>query len=260
MYGELLIDDSASFPQALLYFHRLLASLPVQHADRPWIYYCLGRIYRFIGKNDRGFAYLRCAKLMQSRNLPQSAFAYGSTLAALGIYFSEIGNSTRAVEYYERAMAVHRGCLPHDHSEMVFHANRLAFGYWQDGQYERGLAVLNNIELIHKQKLPTNHRNGAQTLHTKGLLHHALGNQTQAFEDYQEALKLREAILCNNHPYVARTCYRLGLLHEQRGEYSAALEQTKRALHIQQAKYLNDHWEVKLTHDLLTRLEGKVVI
>jgi len=182
------------------------------------------------------------------------------TLAAIGILFSEIGDSARAVRYYERAIAVHRSCLPPDHPEIIFHINRLGFGYWQDGQYERGLTLVNSIQFMQKQKLPTSHKSEAQTLHLKGLLHHALGNQIQALNDYQQALKLREEMLGNNHPYIARTCYRLGLLREQRGEYSLALEETKRALNIQQGKYSDDHGEVKLTRDLLTRIQKHLAI
>lgn len=254
LFGSRLADIWGQYTQASSYFQNLLRTLPANHIDRPLLYYHLGRVYRFLGKHERAIAYLRCAQLLQRRLLPQSNYDYGNTLGALGATYSELDDSKRAVRLHERAIAIHKGCLPIDDREMVFHANRLAYACFQEKQYERALSVLDQTAIIFKPKMPAAHPSLAQIVHTRGLVHLALGNSEQALDCFKDALSMRESWLSSDHPAVARTCYQLALVHEERIEYELSLEYAKRALRIQQLKLPETHQETKWSQQLLERL------
>jgi tetratricopeptide (TPR) repeat protein len=255
LFGSNLADIWSNYSQATMYFHNLLRTLPIEHIDRPLLYYHLGRVYRFLGKYPKAIEYLRCAELLQRRLLPQSTYDYGSTLGALGAVYSEMGDSARAVRLHERAIAVHSGYLPRHDPDMAFHANRLAYACFQEQQYERALSILATMETFFQPKMPAAHPSEAQVMHTKGLVYHALGNNELTLECFQIALRMRESWLAEDHPSVARTCYQLALLHEERGEYIVAQEHAKRALRIQQLKLPHTHQERTWSQEVVDRLQ-----
>jgi tetratricopeptide (TPR) repeat protein len=165
-----------------------------------------------------------------------------------------VGDSKRAVRLHERAIAVHSGHLPKYDREMAFHANRLAYACFQEKQYERVFSILNDIEIVFKPRMPAAHPALAQVVHTRGLVHQALGNSERALDCMKEALGMRELWLNKDHPAVARTCYQLALLHEERNEYTLAFEHAERALHIQQLKLPENHQEREWSQELVERL------
>jgi tetratricopeptide (TPR) repeat protein len=259
LFGTRLADIWGHYTQASAYFHNLLRTLSADHIDRPLLYYHIGRVYRFLGKHQRAIAYLRCAELLQRRLLPQTTYDYGSTLAALGATYSEVGDSRRAVRLHERAIAAHSSCLPRYDREMAFHANRLAYACFQEKQYERALSVLADIEIVFKSGMPAGHPSLAQMVHTRALVYHAMDNSERALDCFKEALSMRELWLTNDHPAVARTCYQLALLHEERSEYKQAFEHAQRALSIQQNKLPETHQERKWSQESVERLRRHTI-
>jgi len=254
LFGNRLADIWGQYTQASAYFQDLLRTLPVDHVDRPLLLYHLGRVYRFLGKFDRAIIYLRYLELFQRRLMPKSTLDYGSTLGALGATYSEVGDSKRALRLHERAIAVHGGHLPKYDREMAFHGNRLAYACFQEKQYERVFSILNYIETIFKPRMPAAHPALAQVVHTRGLVHQALGNSEQALACMKEALDMRELWLNKDHPAVARICYQLALLYEEHNEYTLAFEHAERALHIQQHKLPENHQERKWAQEFVERL------
>jgi tetratricopeptide (TPR) repeat protein len=129
MFGHLLSDISSEYHSAMIYFFNLLQTLPVNDEDRPTIYFYLARIHRFIGQYKNAIEYFRCALLLYKHRLPQSSIGYGRTLAGLATTYSEMGDSTRAIYLYEKAIAIHRTILPEDHVEIAMQSNRLGYAY-----------------------------------------------------------------------------------------------------------------------------------
>ena len=190
--------------------------------------------------------------------MPESGLDYGSTLGALGATYSEIGDSKRAVLLHERAIAVHSGYMAKHDREMAFHSNRLAYACFQEKQYDRALAILQDAELVFKPKMPAAHPALAQVVHTRGLVHQALGNSDLALDCMKEALNMRELWLNKEHPAVARTCYQLALLHKERDECRLALDHAERALRIQQLQLSETHQETKWSQELVESLRHHI--
>jgi tetratricopeptide (TPR) repeat protein len=256
-FGLTLVCIESDYFQSIDYFHRLLRTLPINHTDRPVVYYNLARIYRLLEKYHKALAYLRCAQLLLRRLLPQTVFDYCRVLGGIGIIYSKLGDSKRAIHLLEQAMILQRKSLPDNHTEIPFHLNRLGYGYFNGKQYERALSVLYSADNFFHTRMPIDHRGHGETLHALGLVYRALGDEEKAYSYFKEALRKCDALLPKDHPNVASACYQLSLIHEDRGEYEVALEYAKRSLHIQSIKLPYYHSELKQSSELVERLQQR---
>jgi len=256
-FGHTLVTIESDYFYSIDYFHHLLRTLPVNHTDRPVVYYNLGRVYRFLEKYDKALAYFRCAQLLLRRLLPQTVFDYCRVLSGMGIVYSKLGDSKRAINRLEQAVTLQRNSLPDNHTEIPFHLNRLGYGYFNAKQYERALSILYSADSFFQTRMPVDHQGHAQTLHILGLVYRALDDEEKAYSYFKEALRKRDSLLAKDHPDVASTCYQLSLMYEDRGEYELALEYAKRSLRIQSMKLPYYHSELKQSSELVERLQQR---
>jgi len=256
-FGHTLVTIQSDYLHAIDYFHRLLRTLPINHSDRPVVYYDLGRTYRFLEKYQKALAYLQCARLLLRRLLPQTVFDYCCVLSNIGMVYSKLGDSKRAINRLEQAITLQYKSLPDNHTEIPFHLNRLGYGYFNAKQFELALSTLYSAASFFETRMPVDHQGHAQTLHTLGSVYCALGDEEKAYNCFKEALRKRESLLAKDHPNVASTCYQLSLMHEDRGEYELALEYAKRALRIQSIKLPYYHSELKQSSELVERLQHR---
>ncbi|UJR16869.1 hypothetical protein I4U23_003767 [Adineta vaga] len=255
LFGHFTSEISSNYHGALSYFHRLLRSKSWDDEDRPdIIYYCLGRVYRAMGKSQQSITYLRAALLLQRRLLPESSMIYGRMLSCLGNVYCESGDLLRGKNLYEQAMIIYRGILPKNHYEFGFHLNRLANVYWQIKQYESASNLLKNTLLFVKDTMPEKSPAHAQTLHIMGLVQRSLNNREEAIYYFKESIKIREALQANDHPQIARTCCELSELYVEENNYSVALEYAYRSLRIRESKLPLNHPQRQQSIDLVERL------
>ena len=111
LFGQFLAHIGNDFGQSMSYFHRLLRLLPIDHAERPNIYYNLGRIYRSIEKFEKSLICFRCALLLIRRRIPERVFDYCRILGAIGTIYSYMGESKRAVNLLEQALILQKKSL-----------------------------------------------------------------------------------------------------------------------------------------------------
>jgi tetratricopeptide (TPR) repeat protein len=256
-FGHTLVTIESDYLHAIDYFHRLLRTLPINHSDRPVVYYNLGRTYRFLEKYQKALAYLQCARLLLRRLLPQTIFDYCRVLSNIGMVYSKLGDSKRAINRLEQAKTLQYKSLPDNHKEIPFHLNRLGYGYFEAKQYEHALSTLYSADRFFQTRMPIDHQGHAQTLHTLGLVYRALDDQEKAYSYFKRALHKRDSLLMKDHPNVASTCYQLSLMHDDRGEYELALEYANRALRIQSIKLPYYHSELKHSSELIVRLQHR---
>ena len=255
LFGKVLGDMSNDLIGALRYFHRLLRKIPIDDEDRPSIYFQLGYIYHCMNKRQQGIVYCRCAYLLHRRRLPQSKLDYARTLLGLGVFYSDLGQSKRALHWHTQAIMILRSILPEDHIEIAHVTNKLAYAYWQEKQYDHANKLLATVLSFFKRKMPTNHPAEAETLHTMGLVQRALGNREQAIDYLKQALRIRQLLLADNDPAVAWTAYELSIVYAERDdEKTIALEYAKNAMHIQQIRSPPNYDELKRSVDLVEQL------
>ncbi|CAF1414193.1 unnamed protein product [Rotaria sp. Silwood1] len=255
LFGHALRDIGGDFGQSMIYFHRLLRTLPIDHVERPNIYYNLGRLYRFIEKFEKSLNYFRCALLLIRRLLPERMFDYCRILSGIGTVYSYLGDSERALKLLRQALILQKKSFPESHIEIPFHLNRLGHAYFKAKQYNHALLILDSAEKILQTKMPIDHHEYAHTLHTMGLVYRALDDDKKALIYFQEALRKRHSLLGKDHPYLACTYYQLSLIHNTRAEYEIALDYVQKSLNIQLIKLPHTHSELKLSRELLRRLQ-----
>jgi tetratricopeptide (TPR) repeat protein len=254
-FGHTMATIESDYLYSIDYFHRLLRTLPINHTDRPVVYYNLGRIYRLVEKYHKALAYLRCARLLLRRLLPEGIFDYCRILSGIGIVYSELGDSKRALKWLEQAVSLQQKSLPDNHAEIPFHLNHIAYGYFKAKQFKQALSILYRADQFFKTRMTIEHKDHAQTLHISGMVYCALGDNEKAYSYFKEALYKRESLHVKDHPSVASTCYQLSLIHEVRGEYELALQYAKRSLRIQSIKLPHYHSELKQSIELVERLQ-----
>ncbi|CAF4799667.1 unnamed protein product [Rotaria sp. Silwood1] len=255
LFGHALANICSDYAQSMIYFHRLLRTLPIDDVERPNIYYNLGRIYQFIEKFEKSLDCFRCARLLICRLLPERMFDYCRILGGMGTVYLYLGDSERALKLLRQALALHKKSFPENHTEIPFHLNRLGYGYFKAKQYDHALLILNSAENFFQKKMPVDHQGYAQTLHSMGLVYHGFGDDTKALICFQEALRQRHSLLGKDHPYLASTYYQLSLIHNNRAEYEIALDYVQKSLNIQLIKLPHSHSELKLSKELLRHLQ-----
>ena len=257
LFGDTLGSIECDYIHSLEYFYRLLRTLPINHVDRPEIYYALGRIYRVLEKYEKALACFRCVQLLLHRQLPQRMYAYCRALGGIGSVYARLGDSKRAINRLEQAIALQRKSLPDNHTEIPFHLNRLGYGYFKAKQFESALFTLYEADKFFQTRMPIDHQGHGETFHILGLVYRSLGDNEKAYEHFIEALRKRDSLLAKDHPNAASTCYQLSLIHEDRGKYKLALEYAKRSLHIRLIKLPYYHSELKQSSELVERLQQR---
>ncbi|CAF1318473.1 unnamed protein product [Rotaria sordida] len=255
LFGHALVNISSDFVQSMIYFHCLLRTLPIDHAERPNIYYNLGRIYRFIEEFDKSLNCFRCALLLVRRLLSERMFDYCRILSGIGTVYSYLGDSERALKLLIQPLMLQKKSLPENHTEISCHLNRLGHAYFKAKQYDLVLSILDSAENFFQTKMPVDHQGYAKTLHTIGLVYRALSDDKKALIYFQEALRIRYSSLGKDHPDLASTYYQLSLMHNDRAEYEIALDYVQKSLNIQLIRLPHSHSELKLSRELLRRLQ-----
>ncbi|CAF4054593.1 unnamed protein product, partial [Adineta steineri] len=255
LYGNFTADTCCDYTEAMKCYQRLFRVLPTDDERRPNIYYHLGRVYRLMSKDKQAIEYFRRAQLLQRRSLPQTKYDYACTLSGLGLLYSEMRDSTKAVSLHILALAVFRTLFPEDHVEMRELQNRLAYVLWQNGQYQRALEVLNRMYSLIKGTWHENFVHQAPLFHILGLVQKALGNRAEALDNFKRALEMRDQWTEKNNPHTARTCYELSLIYaEQNDQHAIALHYAQRALSIRKAKVPPIPNELQQSVELVERL------
>ena len=254
MLGHILANIGGDLGQWMNYFHRLLKILPIDHTERPNVYYVLANIYRFIEKFDKSLHCFRCARLLVRRFLPERVFDYCRILDGMGTIYSNLGHSERAIMLFEQVSVLQKKSFPDNHSEIPFHLNLMGHCLYRAKQYDRALSILESSKKFFQDKMPIELQGYAQTLHIMGLVYRALGDDNEALIAFQEAARRRYSLLGKEHPHLALTYYQLGLLHSDRAEYELALAYVEKSLNIQLIKLPHCHSETKLSRELLRRI------
>ncbi|CAM4820701.1 unnamed protein product [Rotaria magnacalcarata] len=255
LLGQIFSNICSDFCQSMSYFHRLLRILPIDHIERPNIYYNLGRIYRLIEKFDKSLYCFRCALLLIRRRIPERIFDYCRILGAIGTIYSYLGDSEQAVNLLKQALILQKKSFADNHTEIPFHLNRLGYGYFKAKKYVDALSILQSAENFFRTKMPVDHVDYGQTLHIMGLVYRILNDDDKALLSFQRALLQRYSLLGKDHPYLASTYYQLSLIYNDRGKYELALDYVQKCLNIQLIKLQHNHSEIKLSRELLRRIQ-----
>lgn len=255
MLGHILANIGGDVGQWINYFYRLRKLLPLNHLEKPNIYYCLGHIYRFMEKFDKALHCFQCARLLVRRLLPERMFDYCRILDGMATIYSIRGMSERAIRLFEQASVLQRNSFPVNHHEIPFHLNLMGHALYRAQLYDHALRTLTEAEKFFQEKMLDELQGYAQTLHIMGLVYRALNRDDEALSSFEQALGKRYSLLGKDHPHLASTYYQLSLLHYDRGDYDRAFDYIQKALNIQLVKLPRYHSEPRLSIELCSRIK-----
>ncbi len=170
---------------------------------------------------------------------------YATSLNNLAIYYSDLGDYSKAIELGKQALEVNREVLGEKHPDYATSLNNLANYYSDLGDYSKAIELNERALEIRKEVLGEKHLDYTSSLNNLAIdysnlgnfpksielcLH--LGNDSKAIELGKQAVEIRKEVLGEKHPAYATSLDNLAGYYGDLGDYSKAIELSKQALEI----------------------------
>ncbi|CAF1215534.1 unnamed protein product [Didymodactylos carnosus] len=188
----------------------------------------LGHLLRGMGEYAKAERYLR--RLIND-TLPNDP-AMGKFYNDLGLIYSDQGEYTQALKYYEQALGIHLKTLGPNHPSVASTYNNIGTVYSNQREYSQALKYYEQTLEIKMNALGPNHRSVATTYNNIGGVYEDQGGYSQALTYYEQTLQILLKTLGPNHPTVAKTYNNIGGVYSHQGEYSKALKNYEQTLQI----------------------------
>ena len=147
------------------------------------------------------------------------------------VYYDQ-GNYLKALEYYEKALAIRERVLGTDHPYTAATYNNMALVYDAQGNYEKALEYYEKALAIREKVLGKEHPDTAITYNNVAGVYDAQGNYDKALEYFEKALVIKEKVLGKAHPGTATTYNNMASVYNNQGNYDKALKYYEKALLI----------------------------
>jgi tetratricopeptide (TPR) repeat protein len=217
------------------------------HRDIAVIFKCMAEIHQERGEMEQ-------ARKLFEKALESGRTALGNihpelalTLNKLGNLFYETHDLEKALYYYSEGLRVERAVLKSTHPHIIVTLMNIAQIYRLRGSFA---AALINYGEIHALQLKINGINSlivASTLSSMGLMQYQLHTYSEAFNCYQEALRIqRDHYGSDENADVASTLNSIGLVLFNQGIYSLAMSCFTDSLHIRRRLLGPDHRDVAI--------------
>jgi CHAT domain-containing protein/tetratricopeptide (TPR) repeat protein len=194
---------------------------------------------------------------MFRRVYPEARFppghpALAHSLNILGFLLEDMGESAKALPYYEQALAMRRRLYPEarfppGHPDLAQSLNNLGLLLMEMGAYGQALPYLEQAlamgrRLYPEARFPQGHPHLANSLDNLGGLLKRVGESTKALPYYEQALAMNRRLYPEDrfpqgHPDLARSLNILGGLLQEMGESAKALPYLEQALAMRRRLY-----------------------
>lgn len=231
-----------------LFLQVALCSIGPLNTEISVVYKCIGDIYfdrrelkLALGSYEQSLASSRVA----TRNSDPSVAA---TLNKAGNLCYEMKNYDKALEYYKEGLTIEMNILEPNHPHMIITFSNIAHVHKLRGEYAKSLAGYKRVCVMQQNLFGANSTQVANTLSNIGLMEYNLKEFENAFESYQEALRIhRELNKDENHLCIASTLNSIGLVLCKQTLFLMAKECFIKALNIRQSVLGSDHHEIAVS-------------
>ena len=181
--------------------------------------------------------------------LPMEQVKQSTVWSTSGYLFGKLGDYSKALEFYQKALAIQENRLPPGHPDLAVSYNNVG-GAWSDlGDYHKALAFYQKALAIWEKVLPPDHLDLATAYNNVGCAWNELGNHSRALEFFQKALAIRKEKLSSDHFDIAAIYNHIGTTWYSLGDYRRALEFHETALTIQEKVLPLDHPDLAATYN-----------
>lgn len=188
--------------------------------------YFLFLIILFIVIEEKGYGQpIEINKASKSKVIADSIYALGSK-------YDEIGNSKKALTYYENSLKIYQSIKENQKIGDCF--NSIGTIYYFRGDYHKTLFFFK--ESLGWQIKAKNKKGIADILNNIGVIYYSLGNYLKAVEYYRQAIVIQEEI--GNRKNVATITENIGAIYSKVKDYQNAMRYINKAYAI--FKSIND--------------------
>ncbi|CAF4181542.1 unnamed protein product [Rotaria sordida] len=121
----------------------------------------------------------------------------------LGTVYKDIGEYSKAITFYERAIDIYKKMNPPNHPDLASSYNNIGLVYYKMGEYPKALSSYERSLEIKKIALPPNHPDLALSYNNIGLVYDNMGEYSKALSYYEKAQEIFQKSLPSNHPHIA---------------------------------------------------------
>ncbi|MDL2321416.1 tetratricopeptide repeat protein [Desulfosarcina sp. OttesenSCG-928-B08] len=150
----------------------------------------------------------------------------------LGKGADEQGNYDKALEGFQKALAIREKVLRPDHPDTATSYNNVAMMYEKMGEYGKALEGCEKALAIRKKTPGPDHLDTATFYNNVAGVYYRKGEYDRALGEFEKALAIQEKLLGQNHPHTAQTYHNIALVYASKGEYDKALEGFQKTLAI----------------------------
>jgi tetratricopeptide (TPR) repeat protein len=156
------------------------------------------------------------------------------------VYDSQ-GNYSKALEWYDQALARQERSLGRDHPDTLTTVNNMALVYGNQGDYTKALEWYDRALAGQERSLGRDHPSTLTTVNNMALVYKNQGDYTKALELYDWALAGQERSLGRDNPSTLTTVNNMASVYVNQGDYTKALGWYGRALAGQERSLGRDH-------------------
>lgn len=173
----------------------------------------------------------------------------GVALNDAAIIYQDNGEYKIAMEYYEKALAIHENVLGADNPNTAAVYNNIACVYQGLGNYNKALEYCEKALTICENVLGTEHPDTATTHHNIAGIYQDMHEYDNALKSYNIAIAINEAVLGADHPNKATTYNSIASLYQEMEQYDNAMDYYRKALTIREKVLGTDHPDTATTYN-----------
>ena len=197
----------------------------------------------YMANYDRAMQYHRAAL-----NYARTDSLKAITQNNIGFVYSEQGNYTQALSYYEKALQIQLQIYGEQHPSVATSYNNIGCVYSDQGDYNKALSYYEKALQIRLQVYGEQHPDVAVSYNNIGLVYSEQGDYDQALSYYEKALSIWSQINSEQHPD-AVGYHNIGLVYSEQGNYVQALAYYEKALQIRLQFFGENHPDVAASYN-----------
>lgn len=193
-----------------------------------------------------------CIKLICAIDFEQyscESHLLGEALNDAASIYQDNGEYKIAMEYYEKALAIHENVLGADNPNTAAVYNNIACVYQGLGNYNKALEYCEKALTICENVLGTEHPDTATAHHNIAGIYQDMHEYDNALKSYNIAIAINEAVLEADHPNKATTYNSIASLYQEMEQYDNAMDYYIKALTIREKVLGTDHPDTASTYN-----------
>lgn len=238
--GRFIKENLANYKLSSEYFQKVIQAESIDSLQKASALFELGDIAIKRSSLSEAAELLSHALGIQETYGNELAKDRALTINSIGLLYYAKGEYKKAIDNFQKALAIWHSTLPVTHRHIASCYNQLGMALLSTTRYEEALICFNKALDIYEELNLADSPHVAIVVNNIGSLHRAKGEFALAKEQYQKALEMTVKWYGDEHPNVATAYNNLASVCNSLGDKSSAMSYNLTAL------------------DLLTRLYGKV--